>query len=132
MSIEIPDMKKYYDLRSSLYNLYDNDVYYGDLCGSVLHIRDKNRCINSMSTKIQNEHSIIVEFDDKTKNDAKKMHKICNEIRDKVGEFIANNANYIADSSKDLTAEEVIEFSKSKCYKFCDTSICGNTLIIGL
>lgn len=125
-----PDMKEYYNFRSLMYNLYDNDDYYGDLCGSVLHIRDKNRCINSMSTSIQNEHHISVEFDESTSSD--KMIKIAHQISEKIEEFIQNNKGYLVEVNKDknLSPDKLDKFLS--CSSFCDKSIVGKTLEIML
>ena len=121
-----PNMEKYYSLRKAVRKLYDNDVYYGDLCGSILHIRDKNRCINSMSTKIQ-DHIISVDFDDNT--DQKKKNKIVNEVVDNIGKFIGNNANVLS-TMTNISENELLEFSQSETKKFCDAQLVGNNLTI--
>ena len=124
-----PDMKDYYNFRSLICNLYDNDTYYGDLCGSVLYIRDKNRCINSMSTKIQ-DHAIVVEFDDNT--ETKKKFKIADDIKSKIGAFLSNNIDNLVRMDSKLSQEQIEGFINSPTSNFCDTSLTGNTLVISL
>lgn len=120
------DMKKYYAFRKAVRNLYQHDTIYGDLCGSLLYIRDKNRCINAMSIDIPN-YNIEVEFDGNI--DAKKFEKIINDILVKISSFMWDNIdNIVSFSFGEISredAESIITYNP-----FCDTSIIGKTLTI--
>ena len=46
---------QYYEYRKKIRELYKNDVNNnGDLCSSVLQIRDTNKCINSIDIRLKN------------------------------------------------------------------------------
>ena len=82
-------MKEYYQFRQELRKLYKNDVNNnGDLCSSVLQIRDKNKCINSIGVAIQ-DYKIDVEVDENTP--ISKIINIKDKIANSVGRYIVDN-----------------------------------------
>lgn len=126
------EMSKYYQLRKEISKLYnENDILNSnpicnDLCSSVLEVRDKNRCILSMSTDISN-HNISIELDENT--DIKKKDKIISELVKRIGYFICNNAEKVGINPD---SEDFNSLMDNKTNLFCDISLVGNSISINL
>lgn len=117
------EMKKYYEFRKTARKLYDNDVQYGDLCGSILHIRDKNKCIDSIQLNISS-YEVVVEFESGT--DENKKNSILSLIIEEIRKFVRSNIDK-------LPIENVNEF-KAYIYSpmICDVIIIGDIIKISL
>lgn len=116
------EMKKYYENRKELRKLYDNDTIYGDLCGGLLNIRDKFRCVNSMNIALQ-DYSISVELDDDT--DQATKNDIVNRMLDKINTFVKNNADKL-DLHMDVLDRMIFTST------LVDTIVVGNSIQINM
>ena len=82
-------MEVYYNYRKLIHKLYNEDTQCnGDLFSSILELRDKNKCVSSISMKL-NEYNINVEFEEGTEES--KKTKILDKIVNRLGIFISNN-----------------------------------------
>lgn len=125
MSDKVLDMREYYNFRKEVHKLYDNDtIHKGDLSCSILGIRDKYRCVNSVNIGIQ-DHFINVELDDDTSS--KKKMEIANKIADSIGRFIVDNKDKLdpsianSDNFNDL-------FIESDNHVYCDMVMIGDII----
>ena len=120
-------MKEYYQFRQELRKLYKNDVNNnGDLCSSVLQIRDKNKCINSIGVAIQ-DYKIDVEVDENTP--ISKIINIKDKIANSVGRYIVDNKDRL---DIDTNSESFNQFLESENHLFCDIAVVGNSIKFNL
>ncbi len=125
MSIE---MTKYYNFRKEIHKLYENDAQNaGDLCCSILEIRDKYRSVESIDLKIQ-EYSINVELSEGTSET--KKQEVATRIAKSIGYYIINNRSLLdpeIDNDPDFET-----FINSDNMLFCDIMIIGDTINFNL
>ena len=87
------NMKRYYEQRKKVRKLYKHDTSYsGDLCGSLLEIRDKRKYVEIVSVDLQ-KFNIGIEFTPGTEED--KKEKVVNKVNKCLKSFIENNINEI-------------------------------------
>lgn len=117
-------MKKYYQFRQELRKLYKNDVNMnGDLCGQILHVRDKYRSVNSIDVSIQ-DYSIDIDIEPGTSQN--KQNEILSKVVTEIKKFISDNKKSI---DKDI---HVDSYLSSKENVFCDIVTVGNSIKINL
>lgn len=106
-----PDMKEYYDMRQNVRKLYALgpaiNPRVNDLCSTVLQIRDKNRCVESINIDTNN-FTIEVEIEEGTDFDT--CLKIKNEISSTIDKYIIDNI-YSIDSQ-----ESAEKYENAKLY----------------
>ena len=118
-------MKEYYQFRQELRKLYKNDVNNnGDLCGQILHIRDKYRSVNSIDVSIQ-DYSIGIDIEPGTSQN--KQNEILSKVVTEIKKFISDNKESI---DKDIVRVE--DYLSSKENVFCDIVTVGNSIKINL
>ena len=118
------DDKRYYELRKEVRKLYDNDVNLeGDLCCSILQIRDKYSFVEGINVSIQ-DYTITVNMDPQTEGN--KVEEILNEIVYKLRAFIRDNINVL--NITDKNEFELFLTGDS----FCDFIIVGTSIKINL
>lgn len=117
-------MKEYYQFRQELRKLYKNDVNNnGDLCGQILHVRDKYRSVNSIDVSIQ-DYSIGIDIEPGTSQN--KQNEILSKVVTEIKKFISDNKESI---DKDIHVEDYLS---SKENVFCDIVTVGNSIKINL
>lgn len=123
------DMNKYYEYRQKIRTLYDQEPSSrNDLGSSVMEVREKNKCVISISFDI-GKYYIEAECEEGTP--INKVDKICNSILDRVGYFLSDNLDSIPDIDEE--DKKSIEFMiTSSSYNFCDHIIIGNMIKINL
>ena len=84
-NIDIQKESKYYEYRKDLHDIYDMDVWYGDLVGNVLALREKDRYIDTVNVDIRS-YKIYVELSDKAKD--KEIKKVVSQMKDIIDSFI--------------------------------------------
>ena len=123
------EMNKYYEYRKKIRTLYDQEPSSNnDLGSTILEIKDKNKCIISISLDLS-KYYIEVEFEENTSFE--KITKITDTILKRIGYFLINNM----DSITDLTLEERKEFESmilNPTAIYCDHIIIGNIVKINL
>lgn len=116
-----PNMEYYYNLRKQVRNLYQNDVRINpsinDLCSQMLHIRDKNKCVESIDLNTSN-YTIEIGLDDTASDNIK--NKIYNEATNILDNYIKEN---VTDYEKDNT-----KYEKAKQFKLYDEIVVGNSI----
>ena len=118
---------QYYEYRKKIRELYKNDVNNnGDLCSSVLQIRDKNKRINSIGVAIQ-DYKIDVEVDENTP--ISKIINIKDKIANSVGRYIVDNKDRL---DIDTNSESFNQFLESENHLFCDIAVVGNSIKFNL
>lgn len=129
MDIEIMEMQKYYEYRSKIRKLYDREPYCkNDLCCSLFEIRDKNKCIESVSISL-GDYYIEVEFAENTTLD--EMIKHTDSILKRIGYFLSSNLDDIPNLSEE--DKDHIQFLiTSSNHTYCDHMLIGNMLKINL
>ena len=97
-----PDMREYYDMRQKVRELYSVgpmiNPKVNDLCSSVLQIRDKNRCVESIKVDTKNFY-IEVELEECTDYD--KCLKVKNSITKTIDDYINANIESIGGHASD-------------------------------
>jgi hypothetical protein len=116
-----PNMEYYYNLRKQVRNLYQNDVRINpsinDLCSQMLHIRDKNKCVESIDLNTSN-YTIEIGLDDTASDNIK--NKIYNEATNILDNYIKENVTgYEKDNTK---------YEKAKQFKLYDEIVVGNSI----
>lgn len=112
--------KEYYELRKELRKLYDNDVNLeGDLCCSILQIRDKYTYVNSINVSLQS-YQISVDMDEDTKQED--VINISDLILEKLREFIIKNSTILNIKDKNVFDGFIATNS------FCDVIIVGTSI----
>ena len=120
------DENDYYNYRKTLHSIYDKDVYYGDLVGSILAFRDKNKYIESVSVDIA-DYKIYMSLSDSTKENEK--NKILKSIDSTIKDFINLASTQL---SSDTDKKLIDKYIDSK-WPICDKYIMdGETLQIEL
>lgn len=123
------DMNKYYEYRKKIRNLYDQEPSSrNDLGSSIMEIRDKNKCVISMSLQLGNYY-IEAECAEGTPDN--KVNSIADSIAKRIGYFLSNNI----DSIPGLTPEEKkeIEYMISGIGStYCDIVVLGTMIKINL
>lgn len=123
------DMNKYYEYRKKIRTLYDQEPYSkNDLGSSIMEIKDKNKCVLSISLQLGNYY-IEVECEEGTP--VEKVNKIADNILKRIGYYLSNNI----DSIPDLTSEErkEVEFMITGIgFTYCDHMVIGNMIKINL
>lgn len=91
-----PDMRDYYKMRQKVRELYSVGAMINpkvnDLCSSVLQIRDKNRCVESIKVDTLNYY-IEVEIEEGT--DYEKCLKVKDSITKTIDDYINENIDSI-------------------------------------
>lgn len=123
------DMNKYYEYRQKIRTLYDQEPSSrNDLGSSVMEVREKNKCVISISFDI-GKYYIEAECEEGTPTN--KVSKICDTILDRIGYFLSDNLDSIPDI--DETDKKAIEHMITSIgYSFCDHMIIGNMIKINL
>jgi hypothetical protein len=118
------DMGIYYRIRKEIRSLYKNDVNNnGDLYCSVLEVRDKHRCVSSISIDTV-AYCIFVDLDDSTSDTMR--NKIIAELAEAIRSYINSNIDLIS-SDYEAYIDQVVNSSN---YSFCDISVIGNSIKI--
>ena len=118
------DDKRYYELRKEVRKLYNNDANLeGDLCCSILQIRDKYSFVEGINVSIQ-DYTITVNMDPQTEGN--KVEEILNEIVYKLRAFIRDNINVL-----NITDKNEFELFLTRD-SFCDFIIVGTSIKINL
>lgn len=121
-----PDMEEYYNMREKVRELYSVGAAVNpkvnDLCSTVLQIRDKNRCVESINVDTVN-YIIEVDLEEGTSTDT--CLKIRDEIASTIDKYIANNI----DSIKTIEKED---YEKVQNTKLHDDLVIGNYIRFNL
>ena len=123
------DMSKYYEYRQKIRALYDQEPFSSnDLGSKILEIKDKNRCIVSLSLDL-NAYYIQAQFEDGTPFE--KVNKICDSILKRIGYYLSDNI----DSIPDLEPEDkdaIRSMLNNPAATYCDHIVIGNMVKINL
>lgn len=95
------DPVKYYNHREIIHKLYDQDVYYGDLCGELLGLREQNRFIDGMFIDMSN-YTIVIDLI--PEEDQKKVTDNYNKVLSKLSAIING---YIAAKIDKVTEPDI-------------------------
>lgn len=131
-AIQLGKMDNYYKHRDVIRNLYMNDVYYGDLCGQLLGLRDQNRYIEWMSVDMSS-CTIKIELITPTNSHEeeviiKEYGTLMNKIETMVNGFILTKVHLVTTPE---TAEEIKE-NLTLGYTYIDYVRVGNSITISL
>lgn len=110
--------KDYYEYRQVLHSIYDKDVWYGDLVGSVLAFRDQNKYVETISIDIKNYRIYIILKDGTNNND---HMKIINGIINVIKDFISVSSTQV-DENKKILIDKYINTN----WPICDYYNIGN------
>ena len=122
------DMQKYYNFRTALRKLYDNDTTMcGDLCCKVLEIRDKYRSVESVSIDIRGYNISVIIADGTSES---KVQEIMSKIATAIGYFIVNNRNSVEPSINN--DPDFDTFINAPNFIFCDIVRVGYTVTFTL
>lgn len=123
------DMSKYYEYRKKIRTLYDQEPSSNnDLGSTILEIKDKNKCVVSMSLDLSNYY-IEAEFDEGTPFD--KVNKVLDTILRRIGYFLVGNIDNIPDLDED-EKKEVESLITDPAATYCDHMVIGNLVKINL
>lgn len=119
---------RYYDFRKAIHKLYNEEASSkDDLCSKILEIRDKEKCVESISIFLEG-YNIDVNLADNT--DETKKQKVINRIGNCIGRYIVDNMGVLGE---DITEDpEFDEYLNSPSYNFIDIYLIGNTVHISL
>jgi hypothetical protein len=118
------EMSKYYNGRKAIRTLYNHDTYKnGDLYCSVLEVRDRHRCVNSISIDTV-AYAIYVDLEDNTSDSMKST--IIGQLANAIKDYIVKNINELEDKSK----SDVNMILSTSGIAFCDISVVGNSIRI--
>lgn len=120
-------MKDYYNHRKILQELYKQDVYYGDLCGELLGLRDQNPYIQGMFIDMKGL-LIRVEVKKDDTDFLTHMERIVNSISTMISKCMFSKIDSITDPE---TAETIKEYLTIGTQYF-DIFMVGNTIEIHL
>lgn len=113
---------KYYNLRKEIRKLYKNDTRLnGDICSRILEVRDKYKCVESISVAL-GEYLISIDLAKGTPYT--KADEVANVIWNRLAEFIISNKS-------ELNIEDEAEFdifTNPENFLFCDFTILGDSI----
>ena len=117
-------MSEYYEFRKKLHNIYQNDTKYGDLTGSILEYREKNRNVTTVSIQLS-DYKIYVTLEQNTPSiDYDKIvFDICAIIRSYLENAIDNTY-----SKEEANSIVVLLHTRP----FLDAAYLGNTIELSL
>lgn len=123
------EMNKYYEYRKKFRDLYAKEpCSSNDLGSSILEIKDKNKCVVSISMDL-NAYYIEVEFDEST--DPGKIKKVTDSIVRRIGYFLSANLDSIEVSSEE-ERDDIERTLNEPIALYCDYFVIGNMLKINL
>lgn len=123
------NMSKYYEYRKKIRALYDHEpCSSNDLGSKILELKDKNRCIVSMSLDL-NAYYIQAQLEDDTPFE--KINKICDAILRRIGYYIVDNIDSIPDLDPE-DKDELRSILNNPSAVYCDHIIIGNMIKINL
>ena len=122
-------MDKYYEYRKKIRTLYDQEPYsHNDLGSSILEVKDKNKCVVSISMNLS---AYYIEIECEEGTPFEKVNRITDTILKRIGYFLINNI----DSISDLETEERREIESMITHPaatYCDHIVIGNMIKINL
>ena len=123
------NMDVYYIIRSEFRKLYNDVTTQGDLYGSVLGIRDKNKRYINTAAIDTGDYSIYIELVENI-TDKNKLAMI-NQVTEAIRTYLLNNIDKIYNSIPQYK-NDALRIINSQNYAFCDVSTIGNNIVIML
>lgn len=123
------DMSKYYEYRKKIRALYDQEpCSSNDLGSTILEIKDKNRCVVSMSLDL-NRYYIEAQFEEGTPFE--KVNKVLDSILKRIGYYLSSNLDSIPDIDME-EKKDIEEMIMNPAATYCDHIVIGNMVKINL